>query len=97
MSNTTALEMVDKLIDANQKLTSLLGAANEREISLRAELHSAKTRIESCEKHEVELVQRIDRLQQKYDELHSEYVRRIGTMVDRKGNTSAKSDVNINM
>lgn len=90
--------MVDKLIDANQKLTSLLGSANEREIGLRAELHSAKIRIENQEKHEIELVQRIDRLQQKYDELHNEYVRRVGTMVDtHKGGSSAKSDVNINM
>ncbi|MCQ2223942.1 MAG: hypothetical protein MJZ35_09175 [Bacteroidaceae bacterium] len=98
-TRVTDQEDNSKLINCIQELTSLLGGAHEREVALRLELHSAKERCEASEKMQCEYAKRVDRIQAKYDELHDEYVRRVGTIAEKsaKGTSTAKADVKVQL
>lgn len=97
------LDLLIKTMVADQKtisnLNKLLGEAHEREVALRLELHSAKERCEAAEKMQCEYAKRVERMQAKYDELHDEYVRRVGTIAEKsaKGTSTAKADVKVQL
>ena len=98
-SEARETENNSKLIQSNMDLTKLLGEAYEREVALRLELHSAKERCEASEKMQCEYAKRVERMQAKYDELHDEYVRRVGTIAEKsaKGTSTAKADVKVQL